>query len=284
MKTRTEKNKEIQNKITKEKYQKKMRIIIKVFSIIFIFCFSIITYGIFIGAKSIVINEKKITSNLIPINFHGLKLVHFSDLLYDSLNQTDLKNIQTKINKLKPDILVFTGDIQKKDYELTKNDIELLNNFFQGLHSSIKKYAIKGNQDTDIFQVIMENSNFTILNNQEDLLYYQDLTPLKIVGFDSNKLSFDNIKDENYYTICLIHNPDKIDLIKTKCHLTLAGDTLGGEIKIPFIKGLFTNHKYNKEYYKLHDNQIYISNGLGNNYKIRLFNRPNINLYRLTSY
>lgn len=81
-----------------------------------------------------------------------------------------------------------------------------------------------------------------------------------------------------------MHNPDKIDNIDiTNCNLILAGDNLGGEIKL-FNKTLLDDHKYNNSYYKIDNTEIYISNGLGNNHKIRLFNHPSINLYRLTSY
>ena len=69
------------------------------------------------------------------------------------------------------------------------------------------------------------------------------------------------------------------------CNLALAGDTLGGEIRIPFTSiSIFDNHKYNKDYYKLKNTELYINNGLGNNSNIRLFNRPSISLYRLTKY
>ena len=130
----------------------------------------------------------------------------------------------------------------------------------------------------------MEN-NFTIINNKKELLYYKDPTPLEIIGFDTNELNYDHLTEDNYYKICIFSNPDKIDEIMehSKCNLALAGNTLGGEVKL-FNNPLFDNHKYNKSYYKLNENDFYISNGLGNLSNVRYFNHPSINLYRLTKY
>lgn len=285
MKTRIEKNKKIQKKITREEYEKKFKFIFKLVSIIFIVCFIIITYGVFIGAKYTIINEYKITDNLVPNSFHGIKIVHISDILYNSLNKDDLRRIKNKINSLDADILIFTGDIKKKEYELTKEDINLLENFFKNLNSNITKYAVIGDNDDNSFYTIMENSNFKILSNQENILYYKENTPIRVIGVDLDNIKLD-IKEGNYYTICIMHNPDKIDevLNLTNCNLGLAGDNLGGEIKLPYGNGLLDNHKYNKKYYRINETEFYISNGLGNNHKIRLFNQPSVNLYRLTSY
>lgn len=286
MKTRFEKNKKIWQKINREEHQKKLKKFVKITSIIFITIFSILFYGMFIGTKVTSINEYKITNNLIPNSFHGINVVHISDILYDSLKSKDLTILKNKINNLEADILIFTGDIKKNNYNLSKKDINTLENFFKNLNAKIIKYAVVGDNDDESFSLIMENSNFKVLNNYQDILYYEDNTPINIIGIDSNNINLENIKNDKYYSICIFHNPDKIDNIlkSVNCNLALAGDNLGGEIKFPFIGGILTEHKYNNNYYKFNQTEFYISNGLGNNHKIRLFNHPSINLYRLTNY
>ena len=125
-----------------------------------------------------------------------------------------------------------------------------------------------------------------IIKNKCTKIYYKETTPIKIIGFDTNNLNYENIENEEIFSLCLLHNPDKIEEIlnNTSCNVALAGDTLGGEIKIPFFKGIFDNHKYNQEYYKINNTKLYISTGLGNTINMRLFNQPSINLYRLTKY
>ena len=283
MRTRQEKNKKIQEEITKEKHQKRMKKIVKVISIILIISLTILSYGMFIGSKYIFINEHKITDKKIPNSFHGLKIVQISDLLYPSLKSNDLDKLTKKINELKPDILVFTGNIKRNNYELTKKDITTLNKFFNSLNSNIKKYAIYGNNDNDNLKLIFENTNFLILDNQEDIIYNGENESIKIIGFKAKKIDFSNITESNDYTICLLSNPDKITKVNNTCQVVFSGETLGGEIKLPFTKGL-DNHTYYKNYYLINQTKLYINNGLGNNYNLRLFNHPSINFYRLTNY
>ena len=280
MKSRLEKNKKKINEIDKEKRQKKAKIIIKITSIILVSIFSLLCFSMFIGAKYLVVKEVKITNDKLPNSFHGLKIVQFSDLLYPSFNEKDLDNLKNKINELKPDIIVFTGNIKRIDYELTKNDISILSKFFNSLESSMNKYAVYGTNDKN-FLDILENS-FTILDNKESIIYNKEIENIKIIGFNSNNVDTSKISDGSNYNICLINNPDNINKIKDVCDLTLAGNTLGGEIKIPFYKGILTNNKYYKDYYKEYN--MYISNGIGNNYKVRLFNQPSISLDRLNKY
>ena len=283
MRTRQEKNKKIQEEITKEKHQKRMKKIVKVISIILIISLTILSYGMFIGSRYTFVNEHKITDKKIPNSFHGLKIVQISDLLYPSLKSNDLDKLTKKINELKPDILVFTGNIKRNNYELTKKDITTLNKFFNSLNSNIKKYAIYGNNDNDNLKLIFENTNFLILDNQEDIIYNGENESIKIIGFKAKKLDFSNITESNDYTICLLSNPDKITKVNNTCQVVFSGETLGGEIKLPFTKGL-DNHTYYKNYYLINQTKLYINNGLGNNYNLRLFNHPSINFYRLTNY
>ena len=283
MRTRQEKNKKIQDEITKEKHQKRMKKIVKVISIILIISLTILSYGMFIGSRYTFVNEHKITDKKIPNSFHGLKIVQISDLLYPSLKSNDLDKLTKKINELKPDILIFTGNIKRNNYELTKKDITTLNNFFNSLNSNIKKYAIYGNNDNDNLKLIFENTNFLILDNQEDIIYNGENESIKIIGFNAKKLDFSNITESNDYTICLLSNPDKITKVSNTCQVVFSGETLGGEIKLPFTKGL-DNHTYYKNYYLINQTKLYINNGLGNNYNLRLFNHPSINFYRLTNY
>lgn len=280
MKSRLEKNKKKINEIDKEKRQKKAKIIIKITSIILVSIFSLLCFSMFIGAKYLVVKEIKITNDKLPSSFHGLKIVQFSDLLYPSFNEKDLDNLKNKINELKPDIIVFTGNIKRIDYELTKNDISILSKFFNSLESSMNKYAVYGTNDKN-FLDILENS-FVILDNKESIIYNKEIDNIKIIGFNSSNVDTSKISNESNYNICLINDPDNINKIKDVCDLTLAGNTLGGEIKIPFYKGVLTNNKYYKDYYKEYN--MYISNGIGNNYKVRLFNQPSISLYRLNKY
>jgi len=279
--TREEKNKDIQDEIFKEENRKKFKKISKIILITITTITLIILYGLYIGAKVTIVKEYKIEGN-ISNSFHGTKIVHISDILYDSLNKNDLKKIKDQVNEINPDIIIFTGNIKLKD-KLDKDEIDYLTNFFKDLKAKLNKYAVSGNNDDNSFDVIMENSNFNILNNKNTLLYYKDINPIEIIGFNTNDIKYDGINPSDNYKICIFSNPDKIDdiLEHVSCNLSLASETLGGEIKL-FGYPILDNHKYNNDYQKVKDTDLYISNGLGNLSTVRYFNRPSISLFRLT--
>ena len=88
-------------------------------------------YAKYVGIKGLIVKEYKIESNILTSNFSGIKIVHFSDLLYKSTtNKEDIKNLVSRINELKPDIVVFTGDLidkKKNEYNLLINTLKLVN-------------------------------------------------------------------------------------------------------------------------------------------------------------
>ena len=92
--------------------------------IIIIISVSIIFYSHYIGTKGLIIKEFKITNDKLPDNFHGLKIVHFSDIYYGStVKEKEISNLVKKINELKPDIIVFTGDLLNNNINLKEKDL-----------------------------------------------------------------------------------------------------------------------------------------------------------------
>lgn len=255
-------------------------------------------YATLIGTKIIDIKEYKVESTILPESFHGLKIVQFSDIHYGtSINKKQLDNIVNKINELKPDIIIFTGDLIDKNITPTEDIKNELIESLSNLECSLYKYAIYGNEDllNDSYKEIITTSNFTLLENSSTLLYYKDTTPIEITGYNPIETSpnytiLTNLVDDqdttNYYKIVLTHEPDSVDkFINYNPNLILSGHTLGGTIKLPFLKPLFlpeNTNNYYEDYYKLKEADFYISNGLGTSgINGRLFNHPSISLYRL---
>ncbi len=264
-----------------EEQPKKIIKIIKIISIILISIFLIIIYARFKATSGLKINEYKITNDKIPENFHGTKLVQISDIHFgNTINIKELKNIIQEINKTKPDILVLTGDLLDK--EITEEEKTEIINTLKEIKVTIDKYAIMGDKDYDenLWNEIIEQSNFINLNNKEKFIYYKNNSKIKITNIDTN--------NEETYSIYLLHEPDKIDNLQNKFDLILAGHSLNGQINIPLIKQLLLPKgakKYYKKHYEINDTDLYISSGLGTTkFKYRLFNKPSINLYRLTKY
>lgn len=245
--------------------------------IIFLIFLSII-YCRFKATTGLKVYEYKVTDSTIPDSFHGVKVVQFSDIYFgNTVNIDYLNNIVSHINKLNPDIVVFTGDLMNRDVDDdTKNKIiESLSS----INTVIGKYAIKGDSDTDFFNSIMKSSGFINLSGTSVEVYYKGNTPIILSNVDVPSELFD---------ILLIHEPDSIDNFENKSNLVLAGHSLNGQINLPIIKKLFLKNgakKYYNGYYNIDGTPLYVSSGIGTtDFKYRLFNKPSITLYRLTKY
>lgn len=285
--TREEKNKKIQKKISHEKNINYSRTLLKICLLIGFMFVAIFLNLRYFGTNFIKTKEYMIKDSQIPLAFHGIKVLHFSDLLYGStINTTDLKYLEEEFSRIKPDIVIFTGDILIDNYTLSKEELDVITNFFTNIPFTIGKYAVKGDFDTSTFDLIMKEAKFNVLDNESKIIYYKENTPIALIGLDSNNVNLEKINNEeinNLYKISLIHNFDYYDT-SLNSNLVLAGHNLNGEIYIPFYQGLLGNNKYNQSYYEDGNSQIYISNGLGSIHKMRLFNHPSINVYRLMSY
>ncbi len=150
-----------------------------------------------------------------------------------------------------------------------------------------------GDNDLDkieVFQDIMKSSEFIILDNESNYLFYKDNTPLKITGITS----LDNVEKalqisdelETNKTIVITHYPDYVDTLSNhNIDIVLAGHSLQGQVKIPFVGGIIKKtwaKKYLGSYYQVQNTKLYVSSGLGTEgIQFRLFNKPEVNLYRL---
>ena len=259
----------------------------RVFIIVLILTFFII-YIHKIEPSFITTKEYAITNSKIPPSFEGFKIAHFSDIHFGrTTNENEIKTVVKKINEMKPDIVVFTGDLFDPYITLSKENETFLEEQLSTIHSTLGNYAILGDHDyeqKDVYQNIMNNANFQILENNIPI-YYKGTTPIYLKGISSNQeISLSSSKNKEYQ-ITLCHEPAIFDDIYTNSDLVLAGHSLGGLIRLPFTNGLFKFDKTNNYIlgeYKKENSTLIVSNGIGTeNLSIRLGNPPTINLYRL---
>ena len=262
-----------------------------------IIIFSLLLYSRFIGPKGLKVKEITIKDN-IPASYDGLKIVHIADIHYKKvITEKAIKNLITKIQEIKPDIIIITGDITDKDYELTNKDINFLIKQFKKIDSIYGTYAILGDQDIaneETIQNIYIQSNITLLKNANTIIQNENNDKILLAGLDSSIKGKPDIEKtlktekEINYKIILTHEPDITDnilKIDNNINLILSSHSINGSINIPIIKRLFLPtgaKKYFKPFYQINNTKLYITNGIGlNNINFRLFNTPSINFYRL---
>lgn len=303
--TREELNqKKHQEIVNEQRHERRKQITIIIFKFSFILIVSFILfylYTTYISSKLVTVKEERIVDKNIPSNFNGLKIVHFSDLHFGStIFYNETKKLVNKINQRKPDLIIFTGDLIDEKYELKTDDQEKIINILKKLDAELGKYAVKGEEDDEVFDVIMKQSNFTILDNDYDLIYDNSSQPILLVGLGSSlndNLDIDSAfsyfnapeNSRNLYTIVCSHEPDTISevLESRSANLYLAGHSHNGSIVLPFVGAMYKERgsmKYYNEFYAVDDTDLYISSGIGSNGPgFRLFCRPSFNFFRISS-
>ena len=300
--TREELNEDMQNEIFKEKNKEQIKKIIiislKIIFAILIISISFFSYTTYISTTKVGVREYRIKNKKIPPTFNGIKIIQLSDLHYGStMTLKEVKKITNLVNERKPDIIVYTGDLISTESKIDNKEKEKLINELKKMNSTLGKYAILGDEDKEEISTIYNQSDFTLLKNEYDLIYKEDNTPILLIGLSSLKnnqdieQAYSYFKEEthnsNIYTITILHEPDVVDKITYNTDLFLAGHSHNGNIQIPIINYPIVKYenamKYNKEYYNLNNSKLYISSGLGTNkIDLRLFCRPTINFFRLS--
>lgn len=263
--------------------------IIKILFILVIIIVCSYLYARYINTNTLKINEIAVIDEALPQEYNSFKIAHFSDLHYGrTTNEETLKRVTEELNNLNADVVIFTGDLFNNK-NITEKDKEIIIKYLKEIKAKLFKFAIIGDYDEkylSTYKSILESSDFTLLDNSNQLVYYESTKPLNFIGL-TNTNTIDELYNNDYFNITLIHKPDLIKNIDNT-NLVFAGHSLGGQIRLPFIGGIKKIEgakTYIDNYYKVNSTKIYISNGLGTqDISLRFLNSPSITLYRLYNY
>lgn len=264
--------------------------LIIVLLIIFAFIALTLLFNKYFISHKIQVIEYGIIDKKLPSNYHGLKIVQYSDILYGKSTTTkDLKKLVKKINELNPDIVIFTGDLFTKDIKIKEKELNSIKEILSEIKVKYNKYAVIGDNDLafkdNFYQVFQDD--YIILDNESSLFYIEKEIPIRITGINDPKKEEKFADDDNLYNILLLHKPDNILDLKNPYNIAFAGHSIGGQVKLPFfgplvkLKGAKT---YISGYYDVKNTKLYVNDGIGTqNIDMRINNHPKINFYRLYS-
>lgn len=276
---------------------KKPRILLKIIIGIILLISIFFLYAFKVEPKLLKVTEYALVNEKLPESFNGLKIVQFSDIHFGvSTGEKEMNQVIEKINYLKPDILVFTGDLFDDSINLTDTNIEYLTNTLSKLNANIIKLAVKGDEDyldENSFTNIFTKANFKILESENLPIYYESDTPIYISGISSitkNKYDLTNAfkkENTNNLQIFLVHEPVIFDEVQNEADIVLAGHSLGGLIRLPFVHEIYSQANtgnYQKGIYNQKNSTLIVNGGIGTQkINARFNNIPEINLYRLYS-
>jgi uncharacterized protein len=209
----------------------------------------------FENAQNIVLNKVDLFYDDLPEEFEGYKILHMTDLHLDSLPKMD-KKICEKINGLKVDLCVLTGDYREGTKGSFKNILEPLHKIVASIQPQDGIMAVLGNHDTCDMVEPFEKAGITMLVN-ETIDIYRGESRISVTGLDDpyyyyTDQSLRALKESpEGFKIVLVHAPSMFDLASNNGYsLYLTGHTHGGQICLPGGIPVVLHLRHGRKYYR----------------------------------
>ncbi|NLK36802.1 MAG: metallophosphoesterase [Epulopiscium sp.] len=240
--------------------------------------------------NSIVTTRMQASFPNLPRNFHGYRILQISDLQNKSFGYQQ-KRLLKKIKKIDADLICITGDL----LDANRTNVEDAMSLIQGIVPLAPVYYVSGNHEfrSGMYEELLlqlQMAGVHILENDTAKLELQgdtirlmglaDIRANKNYSFVLQKLKK---KCGNHFTILLSHRPELFSLyVKQNIDLIFTGHAHGGQIRLPFIGGLFAPNqgflpKYTSGIHSEGRTNMVVSRGLGNSrFPFRIGNRPEL--------
>lgn len=235
-----------------------------------------------VGLTAITVTEENL-----PVAFDGFRIAHVSDLHNSRLWEKTISQLKTA----KPDIICITGDL----IDCKRTDLEAALSFAAEAVTIAPCYYITGNhefnlpsEERDALLRGLSSLNVTVLIDNEIRLEKQG-QQIALAGHQWGKgEGVGELSDFEGYRILLDHRPEHFaDFVAAGYDLVLCGHAHGGQVRIPFLGGLFAPGqgilpKYDSGHYSQGQTDMIVSRGIGNSsFPIRFNNRPEVILLLL---
>ena len=264
------------------------------------FAFGTFVYGLTSGVSNIRVKHIDLYFKDLPKSFDGYRIVHVSDLHLGTFNgwrSKILKAEMDSIEKQKPNLICFTGDLQNIRPEEVEKMSHVIRQPMKGTISVLGNHDyteyIKGNAKEKAAQearlIVAEEKvlGWTLLRNQNTRITSPTKESIYICGTENDgKPPFPNYSDyrkatsgiaPNAFVIMLQHDPsawERSILPKTTAQLTLSGHTHGGQMQLFGWRPTSLRQKEDYGLYEQNRRYLYVTAGLGGLVPFRL-NMPN---------
>ncbi|MEK4229205.1 metallophosphoesterase [Solibacillus sp. FSL H8-0538] len=277
-----------------------MRKLIKFLLLLVVVGVIVFVYATFIESKILTVTSHEFSyATQSEEKGTSIKIAHFTDTqVGEFFSMEQFEKVVKKINKQKPDLIVFTGDLF--DMGATEAEIQEIISLLKEMKAPYGKFSVYGNRDVGggmvrNYERLLTDADFTLLQNEETTIIFPNGEELLIYGLDDALLGSPDIAgvndmlSRNQNTLVLLHEPDVAKQLESTNHaLILAGHSHGGQVYLPFIGPLATTslaEEYVKGWYALPGNvnpNLYVNTGIGNTkLPFRLGNIPQVALINL---
>ena len=256
----------------------------------------VVTYLLW-GNNSLTVSLYSVTPNGLPEQFDGYRIVQISDLH----NKDFGKRLTDKIEELKPDIIVITGDI----IDSYSTELSVAAEFVENACKAAPVYYVTGNHESRLqeeyasLRAVMEDAGVTVLDGRVAVIE-KNGGEICLAGVDDpsffgsyllgeNEIQFKEalslLKEQagGRVSVLLSHRPEYFEMYaELGFDLVFSGHAHGGQIRLPFIGGIFAPGQgvfpdYTSGVCKSGETSMIVSRGLGNSiFPFRVGNCPEV--------
>lgn len=258
------------------------------------------TWSFFLEPRSLRSRAYEIEVPGWPRGLDSMRIALLSDLHvgspYNGLQK--LREIVDLTNAAEPDLVLLAGDyvvgwviggglIQPEEMTAT----------LASLHAPLGVYAVMGNHDLwfDEKRVrrALSEARIRVLKD-EAVALPTEAGELWLMGLQDHRAGRPDVSGalervpDGVTVVALTHNPDLFPEIPSRVHLTLAGHTHGGQVKLPFLGTPIVPSRYGSRFVRglvvEGDRRLFVTPGLGTTIlPVRFRVPPEISLIRVRS-
>lgn len=239
--------------------------------------------------KHIVVDYYSVSSEKIGEDIDGFRIVQISDL-HNAKFGRENEVLVKRIEELKPDVIVITGDLVDSNH----TNLECAIQFIKGIVPICDVYYVTGNHEywlekSDLDYLINEINEAGVIDiDNTSITIEKGKSQLFMIGLDDKDLrnnTLSTLMDESAesFSILLAHEPQLFEeYAEEKVDLVLSGHAHGGQFRIPFVGGIVAPDQgflpqYTEGEYQIGQTRMIVSRGLGNSIiPVRLLNDPEI--------
>ena len=250
--------------------------------------------------QTLVRTDYQVASRNLPQAFDGYRIVQISDLHNTRFGKGNARLLEL-ISQAQPDMIAITGDL----IDSRRTNVAAALEFAKAAAEIAPCYYVTGNheirdEDTKALLAGLERAGVMVLSGQI-LRIEEENQWIYLAGIDDTSLVSKKPESESdvaaqmldplqtsHYSILLSHRPEPFPVYgEYQFDLTLTGHTHGGQIRLPWLGGIFASGEFFPEYdaglFQQGDTAMVVSRGLGNSlFPVRINNLPEVVVVTLT--
>lgn len=236
----------------------------------------LVIYGFWIEPHRLSVRHQKLRTMKLPPGV-SLKVLHLGDLHIERITRREVA-LNRQIKELKPDLILFSGDILNLSFVDDPTAIEHARQIISAWEAPLGVYGVSGSEAVDLATVFPKLVAGLPLQplDRKTVFLEKDGARFSLTGLACSHRPFLDAPilaelapaaNQNF-SILLYHSPDLApNAAQMGFDLQLSGHTHGGQVCLPVYGPLFTASLYGRKFrsgrYQVADMVLYITRGIG---------------------